>query len=190
MSSVTAKRPALQSANSRSDEIVIAQSPIHGFGIVARRTFVPGDVITTLSGLLIRGAYPIDVGPNWVGIGPSAWIDPDAHIEHLNHCCAPNSAFGRKRQLVATDVIGPGEEITIDYSTTECDPNWSMACACGASNCRNQLFAIQYDFIHPDAPPTATPLMQLVWRNRRQAMQDASAFPQLVVEREKRLRPL
>ena len=70
--------------------------------------------------------------------------------------------------------------MTIDYSTTEADAAWAMPCSCGAENCRRMLYSIQHSFAQWAEPPPASPLMQLVWRNRRAAAA-ASAFPQLPV---------
>ena len=70
--------------------------------------------------------------------------------------------------------------MTIDYSTTEADPAWAMACSCGAAGCRKMLYSIQHSFAHQAEPPPASPVMQLVWRNRHAAAA-ASAFPQLPV---------
>jgi hypothetical protein len=54
-----------------------------------------------------------------------------------------------------------------------------MKCGCGAEDCRGTLYAIQHSFAHHDEAPAASPLMQLVWRNRHAAAAAASAFPQL-----------
>ena len=117
-------------------------------------------------------------GPNYIGLGPDVWIDPDLPLDHINHHCAPNAAFGPRRQLIALRPIEPHDEVTIDYSTTEADPAWTMACGCGArAAAAGMLYAIQRSFADRPEPPVASPLMQLVWRRRR--IPAASAFPQL-----------
>ena len=105
-------------------------------------------------------------------------IDPDRPLDHINHHCTPNAAFGPRRQLIALRPIAPHEEVTIDYSTTEADSAWTMRCACGAAACRGTLFAIQHSFADAPEPPRASPLMQLIWQHRRIPAL-ASAFPQL-----------
>jgi uncharacterized protein len=174
-SNVTPARMALN-----AHAIAIGESRIHGLGMIALEPFSPGDVITTLTGPLIRGVFAREAGPNWVGIGPGTWIDPDAHIAHLNHSCAPNAAFGRHRRLIATQRIARGDEVTADYSTTECDPKWQMDCGCSAPHCRKRLYAIQYAFVHAHEPPLASPLMQLIWRKRRDALWASPAFPRIL----------
>jgi hypothetical protein len=169
---------AVPSPERGEDAIMIGDSTIHGQGMIALRTFYPGDVITKLTGPLVRGVHPRDEGPNWVGIGPATWIDPDAPIACLNHSCTPNAAFGRHRALFATEAIMPGDEIAIDYSTTECDPHWHMDCNCRAPQCRKRLYAIQYAFLDAETAPLASPLFRLIWRKRTEAMRRRSAFPQ------------
>jgi SET domain len=146
--------------------IYIGRSPIHGKGMIAGRAFEPGERIWTLTGNMIFGAVT-ESGPNYIGIGPDVWIDPDKPLDHINHHCAPNAAFGPRRQLLALRPIEPHEEVTIDYSTTEADPAWTMGCDCGAAECRHQLFAIQRSFEDRPHAPHASPLMQLVWQHRR-----------------------
>jgi hypothetical protein len=155
----------------------IAKSDINGLGLFAGRNFSANDPVCQLQGRLKR--RPNRSLPNWIGIGPGLWIDPDLPLQHINHSCSANVAFGRNRRLYALREIGAGEEITLDYSTTEADPKWSMACSCQSANCRKTLFAIQYSF-DGDAPPPASPLMQRIWyKLRLAASSELPAFPQL-----------
>ncbi|HKR23781.1 MAG TPA: SET domain-containing protein-lysine N-methyltransferase, partial [Allosphingosinicella sp.] len=158
--------------------IYIGRSPIHGEGMIAGRRFEAGEVVWRLTGKPVFGAVT-ESGPNYIGLGPDVWIDPDRPLDHINHHCAPNAAFGPRRQLLALRPIEPDEEVTIDYSTTEADPAWAMHCSCGAQGCRGTLYAIQRSFADRPEPPMASPLMQLVWRQRRVPAL-AGAFPQLV----------
>ena len=157
--------------------IYIGRSAIHGEGMIAGRRFEAGETVWRMTGRPIFGAVT-ESGPNYIGLGPDVWIDPDRPLDHINHNCAPNAAFGPRRQLIALRPIESHEEVTIDYSTTEADPAWTMHCACGASACRGTLFAIQRSFADERQPPKASPLMQLVWQHRRIPAQ-ISAFPQI-----------
>lgn len=158
--------------------IYIGKSAIHGNGMIAGRRFEQGEHIWTLTGKPVFGAVT-ESGPNYIGIGPDVWLDPDLPLDHINHHCAPNAAFGPRRQLIALRPIEAHEEVVMDYSTTECDAAWAMGCSCGAAECRGTLYSIQHAFAHQDEPPAASPLMQLVWRRRHAAAAAASAFPQL-----------
>jgi SET domain len=152
----------------------IAPSMINGFGLFAQRSYGIGDRLCRLSGAIKQ--RPQRSLPNWIGLAPGLWIDPNTPLQHINHSCDANSAFGPRRQLMALRPIAKGEEITLDYSTTESDPYWSMACACGTAQCRKMLFAIQFSFPGQEPPP-ASPLMQRIWRNwHDKAARDASAF--------------
>ena len=160
------------------DALRIADSAIDGLGLFAGRSFAAGEVICQLTGTVKR--KPGQSLPNWIGIGPGHWIDPALPLQHINHSCSANAAFGHRRQLYALRAIGVDEEITLDYSTTEADASWTMACSCQSTACRQGLFAIHISFAGQDVPPPASPLMQLVWRKRRLLPSGDTAFPQLV----------
>ncbi len=162
------RKPRPSSWVDAEHSIYLASSHIHGKGMFAGRRFETSEPLCSLSGRAIFGAITED-GPNYIGIGPDTWIDPVAPLDSINHSCMPNAAFGPRRRLQALRLIHPGEEITIDYSTTEADPDWWMGCACGTKDCRGTLYAIQRSFADRDAPPPASPLMQLVWRHQHMA---------------------
>jgi hypothetical protein len=167
--------------------IYIGRSAIHGEGMIAGRRFEAGEVVWKMTGRPVFGAVT-ESGPNYIGLGPDVWLDPDRPLDRINHHCAPNAAFGSRRQLLAVRPIDPHEEVTIDYSTTEADPAWSMRCGCGAANCRKMLYAIQHSFAERPEPPLASPLMQLVWHHRRAAA-GAGALPRLPAATPPRFEP-
>jgi hypothetical protein len=152
-------------------------SPIAGEGVFAGRDFRVGEKIWTMTGM-VYGNSRTGQDPDFVGLGPGLWMDPDPPLNKLNHSCAPNAYFGPKRQLFAQHPIRKGEEVTFDYSTSEVDPQWTMACDCRAKGCRRGLHAIQISFADRDEPPPASPLMQLLWRTRRVKPEYGPAFPQ------------
>lgn len=178
-------RAALARWVDAAKSIYIGRSAIHGEGMIAGRRFEAGEIVWRLTGKPVFGAVT-ESGPNYIGLGPDVWIDPDLPLDHINHHCEPNAAFGPRRQLLALRPIEPHEEVTIDYSTTEADPAWSMPCSCGAAGCRKMLYAIQHSFAQAPAPPEASPLMQLVWRRRRAA---AAAIPSLPAAAPPRFKP-
>ena len=61
--------------------------------MIAGRRFEPGEAVWKLTGKPVFGAVT-ESGPNYIGIGPDVWIDPDLPFDHINHHCAPNAAFG------------------------------------------------------------------------------------------------
>ncbi len=162
-------------------------SPIAGDGVFAGRNFSAGDRIWKMTGR-VYGHSRTGQDPDFVGLAPGLWMDPDAPLNKLNHSCNPNAHFGSKRQLFALRSIKRGEEVTFDYSTSEVDAQWTMSCACGAKGCRLGLHAIQISFADRDEPPPASPMMQLLWHKRRFKPSEQPAFPQL--EEPKRLLPV
>ena len=153
-------------------------SPIAGDGVFAGRDFSAGDIIWKMTGL-VYGHSRTGQDPDFVGLAPGLWMDPDAPLNKLNHSCNPNAHFGARRQLLALRSIKTGEEITFDYSTSEVDPQWTMSCACRANGCRQGLHAIQISFADRSEPPPASPMMQLLWHRRRVKPSEGPAFPQL-----------
>jgi uncharacterized protein len=63
--------------------------------------------------------------------------------EYLNHSCEPNVWLIDEVTIVARRDIKPGEEITLDCATWDCDENWSYThdgkCRCGSKICRKIL---------------------------------------------------
>ncbi len=164
-----------------ADHLVIAkQSAIHGLGMFAGRPYGVGEELWVMNGRPIIGSLSHS-DPNAIGFASNFWIDPDAPFDRLNHSCEPNAAFGRSGEFYAIRPIAKGEEITMDYSTTEADPDWVMKCDCGAATCRRELRAIQIAFADSAFPPPAAPGMQMVWRDYKMpaGAEKRSAFPQL-----------
>lgn len=161
--------------------LFIGKSAIHGQGVHAGFSFATGDVIHRMSGKHVFRSRP-QSEPNYIGIAPNVWIDPDPPFDTVNHSCNPNAAFGRGFDLVALREIAADEEVTFDYSTTEADPEWQLSCVCGADVCRKTLYAIQISFHDQPFPPPANPAMQHFWRAEKEAAKLRSAFPQLAPE--------
>jgi SET domain len=158
--------------------VVNRNSAIHGLGMFAGRPYGQNEELWVLRGRPVTSSAST-ANPNAVGFAPNVWIDPEPPFEFVNHSCAPNAAFGRSGEFYALRPIAEGEEITMDYSTTEVDPDWVMTCGCGAPSCRKELRAIQIAFADSLFPPPAAPAMQEIWRMQRSAAAGRPAFPQL-----------
>jgi hypothetical protein len=141
----------------------IGLSEIQGMGIFARQSVTKGTAICTLEGPVKQTSIYTETHPNWIGIGKDQWIDPIPPLDHINHSCEPNSALSDGLILRALRPIARDEEITMDYSTTEADFVWEMACSCGAPSCRKMLRSIQVAFGDATTPPAAAPEMQRIW---------------------------
>ena len=113
--------------------IEIRNSPTRGRGVFARTAIAPGTVIEAAPALVIPDAdcpaldrtiihdyyFHWDGDPDGVGRGALGL----GLVTLCNHASRPNAKvernFGRGTlDLVATDQIAPGEEVTIDYGCT------------------------------------------------------------------------
>lgn len=115
-------------------------------GVFARVAFMPGETVAVLKGAIRRRGYDdeYEIGPRWIGVGDRRWLDPapDCCGGYLNHSCNANAVITARRALKAIRPIRAHEEITIDYSTTEVDPFWQMACGCGQPQCRRVIRSV------------------------------------------------
>lgn len=69
------------------------------------------------------------------GIEEHISLEP-GYLQFTNHSCDPSIFIDtEKLQFVALRDIGPGEEITFFYPSTEWDMDRSFACSCGSKNC-------------------------------------------------------
>ncbi|WP_171908555.1 SET domain-containing protein-lysine N-methyltransferase [Streptomyces nanshensis] len=56
----------------------------------------------------------------------------------MNHSCEPNATV-EGRQVKAVRDIGPGDEITFHYNTTELDMSEPFDCECGSALCEGRI---------------------------------------------------
>lgn len=114
----------------KKTRISIQESPIHRFGIYADEPIECGQLISELKGSKVVYKSSVYGQSNrytdWFGIGKNTWIDPVDEFQYLNHSCNPSAGLmGKsKLKLYARRDIKAGDEITIDYSTTEEDPGF------------------------------------------------------------------
>lgn len=124
---------------SRSDDVGVLRA--HGeFRLIALRPIVAnehlfhidGDVtrVPTRHSLQIGRDLHLDVAP-----GPSTEELLDRFFwRYLNHHCEPNSVIV-DRELVTLRAIGPWENVTFNYNTTEYDMAEPFDCHCGSAVC-------------------------------------------------------
>lgn len=134
-----------------SDEkFEIKRSKIDGVGLCVKRDYRKEEFIAHIDGekVLIKKFTPAltKIGWNWIGASKYTWIRTDeSPFRFINHSCDPNVAIRGERTVYALKHIHRGEEITMDYSLTECQDEWQIAqCSCGNKNCRKKIRAIQY----------------------------------------------
>ncbi|HHT9130554.1 MAG TPA: SET domain-containing protein [Candidatus Brocadiaceae bacterium] len=132
----------------RMKHIIVCSSKIEGLGVHAGENIKKEAVITKFQGQL---KYKINKNerdalahPDWVGVRKDYWIDPESPHKYFNHSCAPNASINKTVEIIALRDVRKGEEITFDYSITEGDPRWEMACNCGWTNCRKIVRSVQF----------------------------------------------
>jgi uncharacterized protein len=139
--------------------LVVRPSQIAGSGLFAARDFAAGDTIILVWGKICRKINHTAVDalsfPDWIGVAETVWIDTEGLGRFLNHSCDPNSFLSSYREyeeagdaigeytLLALRDIKAGEEVSMDYSWTECDDRWGMSCSCNASTCRSTIGPVQ-----------------------------------------------
>ncbi|HLD12179.1 MAG TPA: SET domain-containing protein-lysine N-methyltransferase [Candidatus Nanoarchaeia archaeon] len=81
-----------------------------------------------------------------IKIGENSWLQPShgSPGRYVNHSCSPNAGIVGVKRVIAMRRISSGEEITIDYATTDDDPSWVMHCKCGVPLCRKIIRGIQF----------------------------------------------
>jgi hypothetical protein len=127
----------------------VAPSPIQGLGLFTSKNLPAYQNIFTITGKKVYRTYhPVyaSLNPNWLGTGYQEWLEineGDISV-YINHSCSPNVIVNEHLQVITLRRIRKGEELLLDYSTTELDPYWSMKCTCGEPCCRKTLLSFQY----------------------------------------------
>jgi hypothetical protein len=135
------------------DMIEVAQSGIHGVGLFSTRAIKRDEALGMIAEqqvkLTVRDDEESELIKNWIGLDANLWIDTTHSIfRYINHSCEPNVAIlGRK--VVATKDISAGDELVMDYSLTDADEHWTIACTCNHAGCRGDVGSI-YSLSLPD----------------------------------------
>jgi len=132
----------------RSPKTEVRASPIHGQGLFARRAIARGEIVAAKGGHVLTteawAALEPALGPADIQISEDLFVAPatqaerDGSMLYTNHSCDPNLAIQGQIVLVAMRDIAPGEELTIDWATTD-DLDYAMDCHCGRPQCRGTV---------------------------------------------------
>ena len=96
---------------SKDDVLVyVADSPIHGKGLFAKRTISAGEIIGVIQGVpaSVDGAHVL-----WVDGKNGLQVHCD--LRYINHSNKPNAVYYDTLEVCALTDIAPGEEITHNY---------------------------------------------------------------------------
>jgi len=129
-------------------KLIVKKSSIDGKGVFAKKSIRKGEIVAVFGGLVIRKeeyakltrgkfkkaeSYGICLGGGFYLI-----TSREGRLEkadRFNHSCRPNAGIKGQITLVAMRSIKPGEEVTFDYATTECEES-SFKCNCRNKDCR------------------------------------------------------
>lgn len=123
--------------------VEVRGSDVSGRGAFAGEPIARGLVVMPLTGKVLQ-RNEFDASDYSLHV---LQIDADAFLlaqggadDYINHSCSPNLAFTEDGQAYyALRDIAAGEELLVDYSTSEDDPDWSFDCGCGAASCRGRV---------------------------------------------------
>jgi hypothetical protein len=133
----------------REINVIIKEAPPHGRGVFSTQKLRRGEraflFATTIREIKHHSGCHCAICKRCIQIGPTDWLYPDKESFgwYLNHSCEPNCGL-KGSFVVAMRSILPGEEITIDYSTTNTDALWRMKCLCGKASCRRIIQSVQH----------------------------------------------
>jgi uncharacterized protein len=129
----------------RSPNTEVRASPIHGRGLFARNAIAEGEIVAVKGGHVLTRrqwkALEPSLGSAEIQIAEDLFIAPVSQDErhgsmlYINHSCDPSVAIQGQIVLVAMRDVRPGEELTIDWATTD-DLDEEMPCRCGSPRCR------------------------------------------------------
>jgi uncharacterized protein len=132
----------------RSPKTEARPSPIHGTGLFATQAISAGEIVAVKGGHVLSRAQWAELEPTLgsaeIQITEDLFIAPvgadhrNGSMLYTNHSCDPNLAIQGQIVLVAMRDIAPGEELTIDWATTD-DLDYVMDCHCGSPRCRGTV---------------------------------------------------
>jgi SET domain-containing protein len=133
--------------------LLLQETEHKGVGVYSSTRLEPGTHVLEFTGTLMRlEEVPFPLRPEedfFTQVGPRVFRGPTGGLDnYVNHSCDPNCKVVIEEydaSLVTIKAVGPGEELTWDYSTTSTDSPeiWALNCKCGAFNCRRRISGFQ-----------------------------------------------
>lgn len=103
-----------------------------GEGVVALRSFEPGDIIFRFTGFVLN-----EITQFSLQLSEGVHIHDPYFMGKVLHSCEPNASCDMEtRTFTALKPIEAGACVTMDYGETEDRLFKSFQCSCGAENCR------------------------------------------------------
>lgn len=114
---------------------VVSTGDDRGRALRAKATFLHGERVAQLSGMVVRHAT-LDT----IQISPALHVSDPWFCRFLLHSCDPNLDIDvTTMEARAAKDIHPGEYVTIDYAATEDEIANQFACHCGSQRCRGWM---------------------------------------------------
>ena len=121
----------------------VVLSGIHGYGVIATRTFKRGEVVSDVDGVLRHEDEDFDDTYSLYCDG-TYYFDMTDQNRWINHSCDPNCRVvcdidengNGWAQIIAVRKIKPGEEFSYDYAFTA---ELAEPCNCGTKKCRGWI---------------------------------------------------
>ena len=137
------------------ESVIVSDSPIAGRGMFTNQALEPGRVVVRLGGRLVSTeelARLLEESDRYVD---TLTVFEDVHlvlpsgttVHYGNHSCELNLWHVGPYEIATRRQIDAGEELTMDYGTQSGAPGFSMACRCGAPQCRGVVTS--EDWRHP-----------------------------------------
>jgi len=129
----------IESKNPMPSGVEVRQSGISSQGLFATKKFNKNKKIFCFVGVL---ATDEETSPYALQVDENLFLESTCGFDDfLNHSCDPNCYVDfKKLHLIAKREINIGDELTINYNTSEYDlvggkEDCSFTCKCGAANC-------------------------------------------------------
>jgi hypothetical protein len=129
--------------------LIIKKSKIGGKGVYTLDSIKKGKKVFKFADRVIpikhRSGCDCKICCRCINLKKDLWLYPTKNSLgwNLNHSCNSNS-YSKRKFIYTLKNIKAGDEITIDYSTTNIDKKWKMICHCKSKNCRKIIRSIQY----------------------------------------------
>jgi uncharacterized protein len=132
----------------------VVRSRIHGYGVVATRPFLAGEVIAEVDGVALRLDEIVD-DEYCLWVTDELYFDMVDQTRWINHSCSPNGEVETdvddqgtvSARIVAVRDIAVGEEISYDYGFSI---EHAIPCQCASSECRGLI--IDADVFQKEEP--------------------------------------
>lgn len=115
-----------------TEDIQLVDFGEYGKGLMAMRDFERGEIIGSFTGMIGP-----EIKQHTLQIDPLVHLHDPHFIGYLLHNCDPNCVLDmHQRRLYCIKDIAKGEQLTMDYASTEDQLFLQFACLCDAKNCR------------------------------------------------------